>query len=120
MDILRFSIPFPPSINHYYIHTSRGVILGKKGKKYRNDVFHLLHDYRHACGDKRLVLTLNAFMPDRRKRDLDNLCKATLDALQYACVFDDDAQIDMLTVIRRGIAKGGYIGVWICESSEDE
>lgn len=121
MDILRFDLPYPPSINHYYIHSNAGVCLGAKGRQYRRDVSLLLHRHRDACGGiARLSLTINIFTPDKRKRDLDNTCKATLDALQYARVFEDDSQIDMLTVIRRGVVKDGYLSIWITECSSSE
>ncbi len=121
MDILRFELPWPPSINHYYLHTSTGVILGAKGKYYRRDVGLLLHRLRGACDPKaRLSLTINAFPPDKRKRDLDNIVKAVQDALQYARVYHDDCQIDMLTVIRRNQVKGGSLQIWISECSSSE
>lgn len=49
--------------------------------------------------------------PDKRKRDLDNVCKATLDALQHARLFDDDAQIDELHVERGDKVDGGSLFV---------
>lgn len=115
MDLLRFELPYPPSINHYYAHASNRVILGAKGKSYRRDVALLLHLHRGHCGDKRLAITINVFPPDKRKRDLDNILKSTIDALQHAAIFDDDNQIDMLTVIRRDVIKGGSLAIWINE-----
>lgn len=56
-----------------------------------------------------------ATMPDRRVRDLDNLPKAVLDAITAAGVWDDDGQIDFLSVKRCGIKKGGKIVVEITE-----
>ena len=44
---------------------------------------------------------------DRRKIDLDNRLKACLDAMQDAGVFDDDEQIDHLTIQRAAIKSGG-------------
>lgn len=121
MDVLKFELPYPPSVNHYYMHTANGVILSATGKSYRRDVALLLHRYRDTCGRTlRLTLTINVFPPDKRKRDLDNICKATLDALQYARVFEDDCQIDMLTVIRRNVIKGGKIAIWISECCSSE
>lgn len=121
MDILRIEIPFPPTINHYYLHTDNGVILGAKGKSYRRDVALLLHRHRDHCGnERRLALTINVFPPDKRKRDLDNVCKATLDALQYARIYGDDNQIDMLTIIRRNIVSQGALKIWISECSSNE
>jgi len=115
MDILRFDLPYPPSINHYYLHTSNGVILGAKGKKYRRDVGLLLHRYRGYCEDRRLAVTINMFPPDKRKRDIDNILKCTLDAMEHADVFVNDNQIDMLTVIRRNVVSGGSLSIWISE-----
>ncbi len=121
MDILRFELPWPPSINHYYVHTANGIILGAKGKSYRRDVALLLHRFRESCtSEARLSLTINAFPPDKRKRDLDNIVKAVQDALQYARVYHDDYQIDMLTVIRRHQVKDGCIAIWIAECLSSE
>lgn len=121
MDILNFTLPYPPSINHYYIRSSKGrVVLGDKGKSYRKDAAWLLHRYRGACKDKRLVVTINVFPPDSRKRDIDNILKCILDSLQYAQVYDDDNQIEMLTVIRRNRVTNGSVSLWISECSLEE
>lgn len=117
MDILRFELPYPPSINHYYIHTSHGVILSAKGKSYRRDAALLLHRFRGACQDKRLAVTINVFPPDKRKRDIDNILKCVLDSLEHASVYNNDNQIDMLTVIRRDVIKNGAVQIWITECS---
>lgn len=77
----------------------------------------LLHRLRDACEDKRLAVTINVYPPDKRKRDLDNILKGLIDALQYARVFQDDSQIDMLTVIRRDVVKNGSVAIWITECS---
>lgn len=118
MDILRIELPYPPSINHYYVRTAKGVILSPKGKQYRRDVGLLCNRHRERCNkDMRLSVTINVFPPDKRARDLDNICKATLDALENATVFADDSQIDMLTVIRRDVVKHGCLQIWITECS---
>ena len=47
-------------------------------------------------------LGLRVFMnpPDNRKRDIDNIPKATLDALAHAVLWRDDSQVDRLTIER--------------------
>lgn len=40
-----------------------------------------------------LKVEIEAFRPDKRRRDLDNLLKATLDGLAHAGVYEDDSQI---------------------------
>lgn len=55
---------------------------------------------------ERLRVELLVTPPDKRLRDLDNLLKATLDAMQKAAVYDDDSQIDELIVRRQPVRKG--------------
>lgn len=118
MDILRIELPYPPSVNHYYIRAKSGVILGAKGRQYRRDVNLLCVKYRgHITADMRISLVVNVYPPDKRKRDLDNLMKAVGDSLQYAGVYPDDNQIDILTIIRRDIVKDGCVKIWVSECS---
>jgi len=49
----------------------------------------------------RIALCMDAFPPDRRRRDLDNIQKPVLNALEYATMYEDDSQIDLL-ITRRG------------------
>jgi crossover junction endodeoxyribonuclease RusA len=51
------------------------------------------------------VLVIQAWLPDRRRRDLDNLLKAVQDALAHAGVYDDDSQIVDLRIRRAGIDR---------------
>lgn len=60
----------------------------------------------------RLMLHMIVFPPDKRRRDLDNLPKGVLDALQKAGVFLDDTQIDDLRITRgESIGKPGRVRV---------
>jgi len=56
------------------------------------------------------------FMPDRRKRDIDNTLKALLDALTHAGVWLDDSQVVDLR-IRKSPTLGGFVSVIIEELS---
>ena len=120
MIILRFELPYPPSINHYYVHSARGVTLGAKGQSYRRDAVFLLHKFRGSCKDKKIAVTINVFPPDKRKRDIDNILKCLLDAMEYANVYENDNQIDMLTVIRRQRVPNGCVQIWITECDGDQ
>lgn len=57
-------------------------------------------------------------MPDRRRRDLDNMPKALFDGLTHAGVWTDDSQIDDLRIVRSW-AAGGCVVVRI-EALPDE
>jgi len=55
-----------------------------------------------------------AYRPDKRKRDLDNLLKGSLDSLTKAGVWEDDSLIQDLRIYW-GDHIGGYLKVYIEE-----
>jgi Holliday junction resolvase RusA-like endonuclease len=61
----------------------------------------------------RIALAMDAFPPDRRRRDIDNIQKATLDALEHAGVYQDDSLIDMLFTRRCEVVPGGKVHIQI-------
>ena len=104
-------LPFPPSINSYYVKTRNGVFISASGKAYHKRV---LEDIKEQCGPAFLPITSNVhlsvvlFMPDKRKRDLDNYMKPLLDSLTRCAFYRDDRQVDQLFVYRgrgRGIGS---------------
>ena len=66
----------------------------------------------------RLAMAIELYPPDKRRRDIDNVLKATLDALQHGGAYADDCQIDYLTISRSGsaVTKGGRMRVIITQS----
>ena len=113
-------LPFPPSTNTYWRSVpGKGVLISEKGRQYRSAVQALaLSQAWPKFGEKRLRVAIEAWMPDKRRRDLDNLLKATLDALTHAGVWDDDSQIDVLT-IERSPTIGGMLKVKVQEHARD-
>ena len=60
----------------------------------------------------RVAVYVEAHPPDKRRRDLDNLWKGVLDAMQHAQVYVDDNQVDDLHIVRRAHKAGsGYLEV---------
>ena len=118
MIVLR--LPFPPSVNRYWRHPTTGPLAGRhliseEGRAYRDAVAQraVVHGARRQLG--RLSLAVEAFPPDQRRRDLDNLLKALLDGLQHAGVVVDDAQFDALSIRRMQPVAGGMVLVRIGE-----
>lgn len=60
-------------------------------------------------------IRIECHMPDRRRRDLDNLQKAAFDALTKSGFWLDDQQVDYYSVKRMPIVKGGRLELTITE-----
>ena len=112
--MLVLSLPFPPSMNTYW-RTFRGMtVLSKQGREFKAAVADYVVEYRvPKLGDSKLRISMVLFPRDKRKIDIDNRIKAVLDALQDAGVFDDDFQVDELSIVRGKPIKGGAIRVLI-------
>lgn len=115
---MMFELPWPPSINHYWRHTAKGkfviTYISGEGKKYRKNVLKMLATHNNTLAG-RLRVSVAAYPPDRRKRDLDNVFKCLLDSLEHAKVYEDDNQIDYLSIERKEVRKGGLVLVNIEE-----
>ena len=117
---MKLTLPYPPSINHYWRHFRGRIVISREGRTFRENVCALLARGNHGGARKppsggRIALAMDAFPPDRRRRDLDNLQKPLLDALQHAGEYEDDSQIDLLIARRRELASPGRVEVEIDE-----
>ena len=125
-----FTLPWPPSVNHYWRHCRGRTFISQEGQAFRTSVCALLAGGgpRKPPAGGRIALCMDAFPPDRRARDLDNLAKAVQDALGTHTdttrgrqvvvpgVYESDCQIDLLVLRRQAPAPGGHanvsIGTW--------
>ena len=106
MTQVALTLPWPPSVNHYWGQCGTRRFIKEKGVKFRE----MTAEQVAAIGKKmegRLSVFVTLLPPNRQRRDIDNSIKALLDALQHAGCFDDDEQIDVLHVERKNVTKGG-------------
>ena len=108
------TLPYPPSVNHYWRRVGPRTLISREGRTFRTNVCALLargggNGPRKPPSGGRIALAMDAFPPDRRRRDLDNLQKPVLDALQHAGVYEDDSQIDLLITRRREVVPEGRL-----------
>lgn len=102
---MTITLPYPPSVNTYWRQWQGRTLLSEKGRAYREAVAACCYadDLKPIGG--RLAVSIAAFMPDNRVRDLDNICKAVLDGLAHGGAYADDGQIDDLRIVRGGVDK---------------
>ena len=124
--VLTVRLPWPPSVNRYYRCLCRFVAklriyrgqptLSRHALSFRDEAAYELmaHSGRFAA-EARLSLAIEAYPPDKRRRDLDNTLKASCDAFEMCKVMVNDAQIDKIVIIRCPIVKGGEMVVHLRE-----
>lgn len=129
MSALKFTLPWPPSINSMYqqgiiggVHKKAraSMFLSAAGKEYRELAREWIvrqHVPRGALTG-RLAVSAIACPPDARTRDLDNLWKSALDVLKHNGVITDDGHIDDLHVRRGPKRPQGVFEIEISEITE--
>jgi crossover junction endodeoxyribonuclease RusA len=117
--MIELTLPFPPSVNTYWRSFQGRMLISKKGRDYRKAVADIVLLNKAAkFYQGKIKMTIEAWRPDERKRDLDNLLKAPLDALTHAGVYLDDHLIVHLTIYWAD-DKGGKLNVKIEEIQND-
>lgn len=116
--MIELRLPYPPSVNQYYRKLRNTMVISERGRRFLKEVKATVGVVETQLGS--LLVEIEVYPPDRRKRDIDNVCKATLDALTKAGVYQDDSQIDILVVIRRGIVPDGCLQVKVKQVKQSE
>ena len=112
----QITLPWPPSNNRYYRHNRGRTHISTEGQAYRDCVAQIIKDEMLDIGITAPVkISIECHMPDRRRRDLDNLQKAAFDALTKAGFWQDDQQVDDYRVKGMPIVKGGRLELTITE-----
>ncbi len=106
---------YPPSVNHYWRRVGARTLISRGGRAFRSQVCSILA----ACGVQSLtgalVVDIRVHPPDRRRRDVDNVQKALLDALEHGGAYVDDSQIIRLSIEKANPIRGGKTFVRIEE-----
>ena len=115
--IVKGKLPYPPSINKYYLNRTIKTRTGKIIKprlpavqKYVDDCLILIkiQKIKPVIAEK-LQVHLLIYPPDEKRRDLDNLAKVCLDIFQRAGIYDDDFKIWKLTISRKEVRQYGEV-----------
>ena len=108
-----FELPYPPSVNGYWRNFQGRQIISKRGRDYRIDSINALIrlGLSHERISGRLSVSVVIHPPTLRKYDIDNWCKAPFDALTHAEFWEDDEQVDSLSIKKGEKIKGGLIKI---------
>jgi crossover junction endodeoxyribonuclease RusA len=114
--MLEIELPYPPSINHYWRRVGSKTLISRQGRRFRATVMAILARLQMNPLAGKLVVEVQVHPPDTQRRDLDNVQKALLDALQHGGAYADDSQIIRLEVTKGEPIAGGKTLVRIREA----
>ncbi len=112
--MLELELPYPPSVNHYWRRVGARTLISRGGRAFREAVCSILAARGIQSLDGPLVVEVMIHPPDKRRRDIDNIQKALLDALQHGGAYGDDSQIVRLTIEKCEPLDGGktIVRIW--------
>lgn len=133
MTEINLTLPYPPSVNHYWNHkavrsrqTKRWTVikyLSKRAKTFREDVQGAVYEQlgRPPHLKQRLaIIVYQHYGPSSAEshgggqaQDIDNCLKSLFDALEWCRVYQNDSQIDELLVVRKRRAAIGRVEIVI-------
>lgn len=128
--MIELILPWPPSVNSY--KKVGRLITTKNGKLYQTRIntqetkefyYYVWLKIRSLKATTRMEmpigdtisLEVQAYPPDDKKRDLDNILKALFDSLVKGGLLQDDSQISRLFIERCSIIDKGQVIVRIKE-----
>ena len=111
---LSFQLPYPVSVNQYYMNSRGGrKFLSKRGREFQKAVRSTLNRTTPFFPEERLGMIVTVHPPTRRVMDIDNLWKSLLDSMEGQ-IFASDSQLDDERIIRGAIKpKDGLTDIFI-------
>lgn len=115
--VTELTLPYPPSVNHYFSYYQGRPVLSKDARSYRHQVrrIAITSGIKPLMGP--LAIRIDITPPDDRRRDADNVQKSVLDALQHAGAFWDDSQVIWLLSVKHESRPSGTIRVQLSDAA---
>lgn len=103
---MNITLPYPPSVNSMYRTFKGRMIISKKGREWMKLAVHEAKSQVHGWFvTGKVWLQIEVYMPDNRRRDLDNLLKPLQDCITHAGIWTDDCNVHELQIRHCGVDK---------------
>jgi len=96
--MIRYSLPYPPSVNNLFFNTGRGRSKTDAYKAWQEAAGYAIVEQGRKRIHGLVALSIALVKPDKRKRDLSNVIKAIEDLLVSMSVIDDDSLVQRISI----------------------
>lgn len=96
--MIRYSLPYPPSVNNLFFNTGRGRSKTDAYKAWQEAAGYAIVEQGRKRIRGLVALSIALVKPDKRKRDLSNVIKAIEDLLVSMSVIDDDSLVQRISI----------------------
>ena len=110
-----FTMPWPPSVNHWHQPCRGRIIKGSAARDYER----LAVDHLKSIGisdekiESHLSVTMVLMPPTNARYDIDNRTKGIFDSLSASGFWIDDSQVQKLTIEKGEKVKNGIVSIAI-------
>lgn len=109
-QVYKFHLPFPPSVNSIWRRGAGKTYLSARAVAYRKAAAESMK-VQGLIGEAiavpvRVIIAVQ--LPDKRKRDLDNLAKLPFDSLTACGFWKDDDLIDDFRIVKADLLDRDY------------
>ena len=112
--MIYLNLPYPPSINNYWIASGHRRFISQRGRDFKNDVTAYCAEWRVPnYGDQPVWVEIILKPRSKKLMDIDNCAKAILDSLEHAGIINSDVQVERLLIERGQPIKNGGCRVLI-------
>ncbi len=100
MTTASYWLPWPVTVNHYYLSVRGTVVISPRGKEFSKEVYLCIQQQGGMRFSDRVSLRVDLYPKTKRKYDADNVLKSLLDSLEKAGVLSDDEIVWDLHVVK--------------------
>jgi crossover junction endodeoxyribonuclease RusA len=95
-------LPLPPSANRLWVRAQKGMRRSDEYVAWLNEAGWTAKTQRPSKIDGPFKVSIHAARPDKRRRDIDNLIKPSLDLMEHLRIIEDDSDCERYRPGRRG------------------
>lgn len=111
-------LPLPPSANRLWVRAQKGMRRSDEYTAWLLEAGWTAKTQHPGKVDGPFKVSIHATRPDKRRRDLDNIIKPTLDLMQHPAIVEDDSDCEQVSA--RWVTAGEGVTIIIEQAGTEE